>query len=327
MSKIDLIDRKMLQELDINSRSPIAAIARKLRISRERAVYRIKRLEEDGIIRKYVTMVNPSRLGYSVYKFFFKFQNMSKAVEKQMIDYLTSNKYVYWIATCQGKWDLNITLFARDVTHLDEITSAFFSKYGVHILEQEFNTTLSVGIMSKDWIFDKKPAYSKAVFVGGKVEDSKIDRIDIEILRIMANNARMSALDISRKIHLTQRTVIYRIKELERKKIILGYSVSLNLEMLDQQFFKSIINFNTMQPQTKSKIVEYCRTIPQLGFFIFCMGSWSLELEIIVKDNNEYFSVMERFRENFPEMKGFETMILKNEHKFDWMPLCYEAGK
>jgi len=46
--------------------------------------------------------------------------------------------------------------------------------------------------MSRDWLLPEKKLRSKIVYVGGKNEDQKIGKLDVEILRILANNGRMS---------------------------------------------------------------------------------------------------------------------------------------
>jgi len=327
MKKLDLIDRKILYELDLNARTPATRIAKKLRQSRERVNYRINNLVKKEIIRKFVTMINPAKLGYSIYKMFFKFQNMTKEKEQEAINWLVNNDYIYWVASAKGRWDLNITIFARNINHFEEIMSQFIAEFGEYILEQEFNTTLEVGIMSKDWLLPEIKLLSKIVYVGGEISDSKIDKTDVEILRILANNVRISAIDLAEKIGTTQKVVLYRIKQLEEKQIILGYTTSLNLEKLSVQFFKATVNFNIMAKSIKKRVIEYCRSSPNIGFLIFCVGSWPLELESIVKDNKEFYEVMDKFREAFPEMKGYDTIIFPKEYKFDWMPLCYKATK
>ena len=327
MEKLDSIDKKILYVLDLNARIPTTKIAKKLRQSRERVNYRINNLVKKGVIRKFVTMINPAKLEYSIYKMFFKFQNITKEKEQEAINWLINNDYIYWIATAKGRWDLNITIFARNINHFEEIMTEFISKYGEFILEQEFNTTLEVGIMSKDWLLPEIKLLSKIVYVGGEISDLKIDKTDVEILKVLANNARISAIDLAEKIGTTQKVVLYRIKQLEEKQIILGYTTSLNLEKLSVQFFKATINFNIMTKAIKKRVVEYCRNSSNIGFLIFCVGSWPLELELIVKDNKEFYEIMDKFREAFPEMKGYDTIIFPKEYKFDWMPLCYKATK
>jgi len=325
MVKLDLIDRKILHELDLNARIPTTQLGRKIRQSRERTNYRINNLVKKEVIRKFVCMINPSKLGYSIYKLYFKFQNLSKSKEKELINWLMKNDYIYWVSSAKGKWDLNMTVFAENINHFDSILSQFISKYGKHILEQEFNTTLEVGIMSKNWILPDSKLVSKVSYVGGKIDNMKIDKVDVEILKILANNARLSATEIARKINSSENVVIYRIKQLEKKEIILGYSTSLNLEILDMQFFKATISLNMMSEQTRKKVIDYCKNHKSIGFFVFCVGSWPLELELIVKDNKEFYEVMDDFREKISEVKGYDTIIFPKEYKFNWMPLCYRV--
>ena len=325
MENLDLIDRKILYELDLNARIPASKLAKKLRQSKEKINYRINKLIERGFIRKFVCMINPSKLGYSIYKLFYKFQNLTKEKEKEIFDWFVKNDFVYWIASAKGKWDVNLTIFAEDINHFDEIISEFISRYGEYVSEQEFNTTLFAGILSKDWLLPEKKLRSRVALVGGRVENIPVDKTDVEILRILANNGRMPATEIARRLKLTQKIVLYRMKQLEEKKIILGYTTSLDLEKLSMQFFKAFVYFNTMSKQLKAKLLEYMKGNKHVGFFVFCVGSWPYEVELIVKDNTEFYAVMDDFREHFPEMKGYETLIFPKEYKFDWMPLCYEA--
>jgi len=325
-ANLDLIDRKLLYELDQNSRLPITRLARKLKISKETANYRMHNLLRAGIIKKFIAQIDPTKLGYSVYKMFFKFQNLTKEKEKEMLDWLIKNDYVYWIADAKGKWDMNITVFANNINHFDEILSGFITKFGRHIAEQEFNTTLNVGLYAKAYLLPEKSSLKKSCFIWGSADNVKIDSADVSILRLLANNARMNAIEIAKNTKTTQRTVIYRIKELEKKKIIIGYSISVDYEKLEKQFFKAIIYFNVLDNATKRKIEEYCKSRQSIIYFVFCVGSWPLEIEFIVKDNKEFYDEMDKFREVFPEMKGYETLIFPREYKFDWMPLCYKAS-
>ena len=50
MTNLDLKDRKILYELDKNSRQSFADIAKKVRLSKEVVQYRVKRLQDEGYI-------------------------------------------------------------------------------------------------------------------------------------------------------------------------------------------------------------------------------------------------------------------------------------
>ncbi len=325
--KLDLLDKKILYELDINSSIPITQLAKKLRISKDRANYRINNLIKRGLINKFVTQINPSKLGYFVYKVFIKFQNLTNPKKREILNWMIKDKNIYWIAECQGRWDLNSTVFAKDINEFDLILSKFTTKFGKFIAEQEINTTLKVGVLNKSWInLDAKKERTLKYFLGTH-QHIKLDNKDVEILKILANNSRINSVQIALKLKTTPRIIIYKIKEMIKKEIILGYSISINYEKIKKQFFKANIYFNFLDNHIKKKIEEYCKTRPNIIYFIFCIGSWPLEIEFNVSDNKEFYEEMNKFRETFPEMKNYDTLFFTKEHKFDWMPACYKPEK
>ena len=56
---MDKLDRRILFELDCNSRSSHSELARKVHLGRDLVSYRIERLQSAGIVRKCSAMVNP----------------------------------------------------------------------------------------------------------------------------------------------------------------------------------------------------------------------------------------------------------------------------
>lgn len=61
---LDETDIGILEILRKNARTPFLEIAKKLRISESTIRKRVKGLEKNGIIKKYSTIVEPSKLGY-----------------------------------------------------------------------------------------------------------------------------------------------------------------------------------------------------------------------------------------------------------------------
>ncbi len=64
MPKIDEKDKKILDILMSNSRTPYTDIAQRLDVSEGTVRKRIKRLEDEGVIREYTIDIDPSKLGY-----------------------------------------------------------------------------------------------------------------------------------------------------------------------------------------------------------------------------------------------------------------------
>ncbi|MCC6837167.1 MAG: winged helix-turn-helix transcriptional regulator, partial [Bacteroidia bacterium] len=59
-----------------------------------------------------------------------------------------------------------------------------------------------------------------------------LDNIDLKILRILQENAKITNLQLSSEIGLSPAPTLERVKKLERKKLIKGYHAQLNSELV-----------------------------------------------------------------------------------------------
>ena len=105
--KLYLKDKKILSELDIDSRQSFTKIANKVGLSKEVVNYRIKRLINEGTIKGFYPIIDVSRFGYSSYRIFLRFQNLTTEKEKKIINYLQNQNSVGWIVFIRGNWDIN----------------------------------------------------------------------------------------------------------------------------------------------------------------------------------------------------------------------------
>jgi Lrp/AsnC family transcriptional regulator, leucine-responsive regulatory protein len=71
--------------------------------------------------------------------------------------------------------------------------------------------------------------YNSVYLVMDRIFDGK----DVEILRIIQSNARVSQADIARHVDLAPSAVLERIRKLEARGAITGYAALLNPKMLD----------------------------------------------------------------------------------------------
>ncbi len=64
-------------------------------------------------------------------------------------------------------------------------------------------------------------------------ETRRVDEIDLRILRALQENARQSTAEIARRIDLAASAVHERIRKLEARGVIRGYSVDVDPEAVD----------------------------------------------------------------------------------------------
>ena len=61
---IDDVDKSILDTLTKNSRTPFLEIAKSLKVSESTVRKRVSNLEKNGTIKKYSTVIDPTKLGY-----------------------------------------------------------------------------------------------------------------------------------------------------------------------------------------------------------------------------------------------------------------------
>ena len=69
--KLDDIDLKILRELQADARIRVVDLAEKVGLSATPCQRRIKILEDEGVIRRYATLLNAEKLGYPVNVFIY----------------------------------------------------------------------------------------------------------------------------------------------------------------------------------------------------------------------------------------------------------------
>ncbi|HWJ26793.1 MAG TPA: Lrp/AsnC family transcriptional regulator, partial [Flavisolibacter sp.] len=71
--------------------------------------------------------------------------------------------------------------------------------------------------------------------------DIYLDSVDLEILDMLQENARISNADMARKLNLAPSAVLERVKKLEQKGVITGYSAQINPAALQQKLLAFIL--------------------------------------------------------------------------------------
>jgi Lrp/AsnC family leucine-responsive transcriptional regulator len=67
-----------------------------------------------------------------------------------------------------------------------------------------------------------------------------LDKIDLSILRLMQENARITNADLARELEMAPSAVLERVKKLEQKNVILQYTTRLNPAAVNQMLLAFI---------------------------------------------------------------------------------------
>ncbi|OGM02141.1 transcriptional regulator, partial [Candidatus Woesearchaeota archaeon RBG_13_36_6] len=83
MVKLDLKYRKILYELDVDSRQSYKEIAKKVGLSKDAVIYRINKLKKAGIIKRFHTVIDNGKLGFIPFRLYLKLQSTTPEKEQE----------------------------------------------------------------------------------------------------------------------------------------------------------------------------------------------------------------------------------------------------
>lgn len=138
--------------------------------------------------------------------------------------------------------------------------------------------------MTKD-ITDLWRLFTTMGFDKGNSKGTKVDNIDIEILKILLTDARQNQNSIAKKCGITAVSVLRRIKKLENEGVIVGTSVIVNREVLGSPYEATVLidACNTLEEDVKNRV----RLTKNIVVCAESIGRYNLCALVVVHDLNE----------------------------------------
>ena len=101
---IDELDKEILNALNTNARMSFRQLAKKLRISPTTLHHKVKRLENSGVLKGYIPLINTESVGYNLMAIIGLRVNQEKDIEVQ--EAISKLPQVGAIYEVTGDWDL-----------------------------------------------------------------------------------------------------------------------------------------------------------------------------------------------------------------------------
>lgn len=123
MADLDLTDRKILTELQADGRISNTELSRKVGLSESPCLRRVRKLEEDGVITGYSTLLDRRKLGLEIVAYVQV--NLDQRIEADTNAFVQAVRKAPWIVECvaiSGTHDYLLKVAARNIDHFGELT-------------------------------------------------------------------------------------------------------------------------------------------------------------------------------------------------------------
>ena len=292
--KLDLKNKKILHELDKNARISYSELSKKIKLSKNSVINRIKELEKEEIILGYNTLVNINNLGYTTYDIYLKFKDTTKEIEKNIINNLIKNENVWLVARVEGQINLSLLISTKTPEEFETIWEKIYIKIKPYVELKRIAILLEYHHFNRKYILNSSEEKTTII---AKRKNLSIDKTDLKILKILSSNARTPLIEISKKIKLTPKAISKRIKNLEKQKIILGYKLNLNFTKLGYSYYKVMIKLNDLT--IKPILYDYIKSGKNVIYFDKFIGGEDFEFDLEIDSFNSFLNFMDNLKEKF----------------------------
>ena len=299
MEKLDLKDRKILYELDRDSRQSFRNIGRKVGLSKDVVAGRVKRLTEIGIIKRFFTYYDILQLGLNYLRFYIKFQYVTPDIKKEIIHHFMENDNVKYLFSTEGSYDLGVSMMVEAISDIYPLWKKTLERYGDYFLDQVFSAYMGELIYGHGFLLEGIETLER-VPLRRNLGRVKIDDFDLNILKLLVSNSRIPTVEIAKKLNSNVTTINTRIKRLIELQVILGYTIEIDLDKIGYQVWK--VDFYLSEYTKIHQIVKYLEKNPLLYCVDYTIGYADLEVEINVKNINDLHEIIEDLHSKFPKI-------------------------
>lgn len=319
---LDKIDRKILYELDKNCRISDNQLAKIVGRSREAVRHRIKKLVDDEIIESFQTSINPSKMGYMVFKMYFQLANIPQ-LRKQFYQYMENLPGMYWFGGNDGVWDFHCTIYAEDLETFNRLKNQVYTHFKDLIIKRDIGVLINVRQYVKKYLIDIPGFHFKErlepTMFADIVIHNKPDELDRKILNILVKDARISLVALAQKTNSTVDIARHRMKKMKELDIIIQYRIAINHTKLGYEMFKAFIYFHNLSEKDEQRLIEYAKQSTKILYLIRQLSAWDVELELMCNNYDEFNQIINEIRLEFANcLRNYEFVVMKEDVWYFW---------
>lgn len=150
-------------------------------------------------------------------------------------------------------------------------------------------------------------------------ETYRLDEKDIEILRVLQQDARLTNKELASRVHLSTTPVYERVKRLEREGFIKQYATILDADKLNKGFtvFCSV-KLRQLNTELANAFTEMVRDIPEVTECYNISGSFDYMLRIQSPDMKYYQRFLLDVLGRHDNISSLESTFVMEEIKHNY---------
>ncbi|MDP1696140.1 MAG: AsnC family transcriptional regulator [archaeon] len=305
---LDKRDIKILNTICDNARLPYSKIGRMTKVSKDSVRKRMKNLQKELFILSYNTLINYSKLSYKLFYVYIR-SKKPLSLKSRLIKSLISDKKFLSILHLIGKYDIELQIVAKSISAVKKILKKSVKEKNMIVLTSflPYIYSMRIGDTQTEII---SQADNKRKFT--------LDKLDLDILRILSVNARERLTEITRRTGSAEDVIRYRIRALLKNKVILGFYTRTNKHRMGLFTYTLLLNLDGSIDRSELLSIKEIVNIFYVRRF---KGKYSLGINFYAKDNKDLLKVIDSIRKIFKnKLVNFDLLTVLERHKFTPFP-------
>lgn len=139
-----------------------------------------------------------------------------------------------------------------------------------------------------------------------------LDKLDLQIIEAMMNDAEISYAELGKKLFVSGGTIHVRIKKLQEFKIAKGTRLNVDLKLLGYDI-TAFVGIYLEKSSLYDSVAKDLMKIPEIVRLNYITGNYSMFLEIVCKDINQLRFVLHDQLQKIKGIDRTETFISLEE--------------
>lgn len=146
-----------------------------------------------------------------------------------------------------------------------------------------------------------------------------LDKTDLQILRILQKNARLTTKELAARVNLSTTPVFERLKRLEKNGYIKKYIAVLDAEKLNQGFVVFCnVKMKNLSREIAKEFTDIIRGIPEVAECYNISGSFDYLLKIHAPDMKYYQEFVLNVLGTIEHLGSLESTFVMDEIKHEY---------
>lgn len=147
----------------------------------------------------------------------------------------------------------------------------------------------------------------------------KLDRIDLQILQTLQENARLTTKELAARVSLSSTPVFERLKRLESSGYIKRYIAVLDADKLHQGFIVFCnVKMNRLNSDIAEAFTRVVKDMPQVTECYNISGSFDYLLKVHAPDMKYYKDFILNALGRFEHIASIESVFVMDEIKHEY---------